>query len=393
VLGEQGQTLAGLRDAFVARFGRRPERAARAPGRVNLIGEHTDYNDGLVLPCAIDRDTLALAAARDDGRVQIFSREQGEARSFALGALARRGDWADYAQAVAWALARRGFSLPGLDLAVASDVPPGAGLSSSAALGLALGRVWAAVAGLALAPRALAEAVHEGESRFVGVGCGILDQFASALGRRDFALRIDCRERSVEQVPLFAGRVALLVAHSGVTRALAAGGYRERVAECQAALAAARAAGIAAPDARSLRDLGPAQLPALERALAPRLARRVRHVIRENQRVDAFRDAALAGDLARAGALLREGMASLRDDYQVSVPELDALCALGDAAPGCHGSRLTGAGFGGCTLHLVEPAAAEAVARALADGFARRFGREPALFCVRPSDGASELPL
>jgi galactokinase len=116
-------------------------------------------------------------------------------------------------------------------------------------------------------------------------------------------------------------------------------------------------------------------------------------VIRENQRVDAFRDAALAGDLARAGALLREGMASLRDDYQVSVPELDALCALGDAAPGCHGSRLTGAGFGGCTLHLVEPAAAEAVARALADGFARRFGREPALFCVRPSDGASELPL
>jgi galactokinase len=393
VLGEQGQTLTGLHDAFAARFGRRPERAARAPGRANLIGEHTDYNEGLVLPCAIDRDTVALAAPRDDRRVRVWSREQGDERSFALDALARRGDWADYVQAPAWALAQRGLALCGLDLAVASDVPPGAGLSSSAALGLAVARVWARAAGLALTPRALAEAVHEGESRFVGVGCGILDQFASALGRRDHALRIDCRDRSVQEVPLGAGRVTLLVAHSGVTRALAAGGYRERVAECHAALAAARAAGIAPAGARSLRDLGPEQLPALERALAPVLARRVRHVIRENQRVDAFRDAALAGDLARAGALLREGMASLRDDYEVSVPELDRLCALGDATPGCHGSRLTGAGFGGCTLHLVEPAAAEAVARAIAHGFARSFGREPAIWRVHPSDGASDLAL
>jgi galactokinase len=385
--------VAALRDAFAARFGRRPERAARAPGRVNLIGEHTDYNEGLVLPCAIDRDTVALAAPRDDRRVRVWSREQGEERGFALDALAKRGDWADYVQAPAWALARRGHGLCGLDLAVASDVPPGAGLSSSAALGLAVARVWTRAAGLALAPRALAEAVHEGESRFVGVGCGILDQFASALGRRDHALRIDCRDRSLEEVPLGPGRVALLVAHSGVTRALASGGYRERVAECQAALAAARAAGIAGPRARSLRDLGPEQLPALERALVPVLARRVRHVIRENQRVDAFRAAALAGDLARAGALLREGMASLRDDYEVSVPELDRLCALGDALPGCHGSRLTGAGFGGCTLHLVEPAAADAVARALADGFARSFGREPPIWRVHPSDGAGDLAL
>ena len=377
----------------MTRFGCRPEWAVRAPGRVNLIGEHTDYNEGLVLPCAIDRDTLALAAPRDDRRVRVWSREQGEEHTFALDALARRGDWVDYAQAPAWALASLGHALPGLDLALASDVPPGAGLSSSAALGLAVARVWARAAGLALTPRTLAEAVHAGESRFVGVGCGILDQFASALGRRDCALRIDCRERSLEEVPLGAGRVALIVAHSGVTRALASSGYRERVAECQAALAAACAAGIAQPGARSLRVLGPEQLPALERSLPPVLARRVRHVIRENQRVDAFRDAVRAGALPRAGALLREAMASLRDDYEVSAPELDLLCALGDATPGCHGSRLTGAGFGGCTLHLVEPAAAGDVARAITAGFARRFGREPAVWSVRPSDGAGDLVL
>jgi galactokinase len=360
---------------------------------VNLIGEHTDYNEGLVLPCAIDRDTVALAAPRDDRRVRVWSREQGEEGAFALDALERRGDWVDYVRAPAWALASLGHALPGLDLVIASDVPPGAGLSSSAALGVAVAHVWMKAAGRALPARALAEAVHLGENELVGVGCGILDPYASALGRRDHALRIDCRDRTVEDVALGAGRVALLVVHSGVTRALAAGAYAQRVAECRAALAAAQAAGIAEPGARALRDLAPERLPALERALAPTLLRRARHVIRENQRVDAFRDAVRAGALPRAGALLREGMASLRDDYEVSAPELDLLCALGDATPGCHGSRLTGAGFGGCTLHLVEPAAAGEVARAITAGFARRFGREPALWSVRPSDGAGDLVL
>jgi galactokinase len=389
-MGEQGQLDEGIRE-FVARFGRAPELAARAPGRVNLIGEHTDYNDGLVLPCAIDRDARVLAALRDDGRVRVFSREQGEERGFALAGLERAGDWADYVKAPAWALAGRGLALPGLDLYVASDVPPGAGLSSSAALGVAVARVWLRAAGRALDARELADAAHEGESRFLGVGCGILDHYASALGRRDVALRIDCRDRTVEKIPLGTGRVALLVAHTGVTRALTDGRYGERVAECQASLSAARAAGIAPAGARSLRALGPEELPALARALEARLFRRARHVIRENQRVDAFAEAVRAGDLALAGALLREGMASLRDDYEVSVPELDRLCALGDAAPGCHGSRLTGAGFGGCTLHLVEPDAVDAVARALREGFAKSFGRRPLLWTVRPSDGAADL--
>jgi galactokinase len=389
VRGEQEPDLERAQGAFVAGFARRPELAVRAPGRVNLIGEHTDYSEGLVLPCAIDRDTLVLAAPRADRRVRARSLELAGEVEFALDALAREGGWGDYLRGAAHALGAG--RLVGADLLVASRVPVGSGLSSSAALGVAAALALARLAGLELAPRAIADAAHAGENGFVGIGCGILDPFASALGRKGHALRIDCRDRSVSAVPL--GPVALLVAHSGVARALASAGYRERVAECAAALAAARAAGIAKPDARALRDLGPADLPALAAALEPRLLRRARHVIRENARVDAFRAAVSAGDLAAAGALLREGMASLRVDYEVSTPELDRLCALGDASPGCYGSRLTGAGFGGCTLHLVAPEAAEAVARAIRAGFERSFGREPPVWCVRPADGASVLPV
>ncbi|MEN8158859.1 MAG: galactokinase [Myxococcota bacterium] len=388
--GERGHGVESLLDAFCARFGRRPDHAVRAPGRVNLIGEHTDYNDGLVLPCAIDRDTVALAAARDDGVVQVVSAEEGAAR-FRLDALEARGEWVDYVKAPAWALAARGFALPGIDLAIGSAVPQGAGLSSSAALGVAVAAVWLGAAGVALPKRALAEAVHEGENRFVGVGCGILDPFASALGRRDHALRIDCRDRSVEPVAL--PPLALLVAHSGVTRTLSGVGYKDRVAECAAALTAARRAGLVSAEARSLRALGVGDLPALERALDPTGLRRVRHVVTENERVDAFRAAVRAADLPRAGAVLRAGMRSLRDDYAVSVPELDRLCALGDAAAGCHGSRLTGAGFGGCTLHLVEPAAAAEVAGRIATGFERAFGRVPRIWRVHPADGVAALAL
>jgi galactokinase len=321
--------------------------------------------------------------------VRAISVQLDLAVEFELDRLAVAGDWGDYVRGAAAGLAGQGHALAGADLLISSRVPLGSGLSSSAALCVAAALALSRSAGLDLPLRAIAEAAHAGESRFVGVGCGILDPFASALGRRDCALRIDCRDRSVEPVPLGAGRVALLIAHSGVTRTLAGVGYRERVAECAAALAAARAAGLAPPEARTLRDLFVEQLPALERALDPVCFRRVRHVLTENQRVDAFRDAVQVGDLAAAGALLREGMVSLREDYEVSSAELDRLCALGDAAAGCYGSRLTGAGFGGCTLHLVEPAAAEEVAREIRAGFTGSFGREPALFCVRPADGAS----
>jgi galactokinase len=382
VQGDEGE-------AFRARFGREPEVGARAPGRVNLIGEHTDYNEGLVLPCAIDRDTRVLAARRDDGLVRVFSRETGETREFRVDAAERSGAWSDYVLAVVWALAERGHAIPGADLMLASDVPAGSGLSSSAALGVGVATALDALFDLGLDARARAELAHRGESAFVGVGCGIMDSFASALGRRGFALRIDCRSREATPVPIAGGDAALLVAHSGVRRELARGGYGDRRAECRAALAHAREAGVAPPSATALRDLGEADLPALDRALPDPLRRRARHVIRENARVDAVCAALRAGNLARAGALLREGQASLRDDFEVSIPELDALCEIADALPGVYGSRLTGAGFGGCTVHLVAPAAAAALSDAISARFARRFGRRPPILAVAPSDGAS----
>jgi galactokinase len=340
-----------------------------------------------VLPLAIDRDTRVAAAPGEGGRFRVVSREQAADQAFAPGDPVRRGDWGDYARGVVAALAEEGFTLSGADLAVASDVPLGAGLSSSASLCVALATALDAAFSLGLGPRRRAEIAHRAESGFVGVPCGVMDPFASALGREGHVLRIDCRSLEVLPVPVPAGAV-LLVAHSGVTRRLAAGDYAVRRRECEQALALARESGALPADARSWRDVSAASLPALAASLPDALLRRARHVVTENERVRATCAALEAGDLAAAGALLREGMRSLRDDFEVSVPELDALCALGDAAPGVLGSRLTGAGFGGCTLHLVREADAEAAARAIAAGFEARFGRLPPIWPVRPADGA-----
>ena len=382
---------ARLREAFRERAGREPELLVRAPVRVNLIGEHTDHQEGLVLPCAIDRDTLVAAAPRADGVVRAFSLDLGAETHFRVRHPERRRDWSDYLQGAVHALAERGLGVAGAELGVASAVPRESGLSSSAALGVAVVRALDRLHGFGLDAEGVARVAHRGERDFVGTGCGIMDQAASALGRAGHVLRIDCRSLEVEAVPAGAG-LALLIADSGVPRRLAEGGYRTRVDECAEALSRLRAAGLA-PGARALRDLGPEDLPAAARALPETLFRRVRHVVTENARVDATCAALRAGDLAAVGARLREGMASLRDDFAVSTPELDHLCALADARAGVFGSRLTGAGFGGCTLHLVRPDAAEAVAEALAAGFAARFGRRPPVLRVRPADGVSTLPL
>ncbi len=382
------QAAAFLRE----RMGREATLVVRAPGRVNLIGEHTDYNEGLVLPCAIDRAVFAAAAPREDGRLRVASRELGEVGEIEVDAPGHRErDWLDYVRGVVAAFRDEGLPTPGLDLALASDLPRESGLSSSAALELAVATTLAAAAGRAPEGAELARLAHRAESEFVGVPCVRMDQLASALGRRDHALRIDCRDFDVQPVPLPGARLRILIVDSGVRRRLAAGGYARRRAECEAGFAAARAAGALEPGARAWRDVGAERLGVLEGVLEPALFRRARHVITENGRVEACVRALAVGDLARAGAQLRAGQASLRDDFEVSVPELDALCELADAAPGCLGSRLTGAGFGGCTVHLVEAERADVVAEAVRGGFASRFGREPAAWCVRAADGAGVL--
>ncbi len=377
---------------FEGRFGRPPEYAARAPGRVNLIGEHTDYNGGLVLPCAIDRDTVVLAARRDDGRIHVRSRELGADATFEAASPSRARGWIDYVQGVAFALHELGHDAPGLDVAISSEVPGGSGLSSSAALEVAVVTLFAEALGLQLSGEERAHLAHRAESGFVGVSCGVMDQLASALGREGAALRIDCSSLEVRAVPV-PETLVLLIVDSGVRHQLVGGDYNERRRECEAALAAAQAAGQVSAGATTLRALAPAQLPALERALDPLHFRRARHVITENARVDEVCGAFASGDLARAGMALRAGMASLRDDFEVSTPEIDALCEVGDATPGVFGSRLTGAGFGGCTVHLVAREHAAAARSALEVGFARRYGKPPQAWIVRPSAGASVIRL
>jgi galactokinase len=368
-----------------------PGLCVQAPGRVNLIGEHTDYNGGLVLPFAIDRGTVAVAARRDDGRLRVHSTALDAAGEIDPANAAKRGDWLDYVAGVAAVFVREGIEVPGLDVAIASDLPRESGLSSSASLEVAIATLLGVAAGRALDAGERARIAHRAENEFVGVPCGRMDQLASACGRRDCALRIDCRDFAVRPVPLPGDHVSVLLVDSGVRRQLTGGDYGRRRRECEEGLALARDAGVAPRDAATWRDVAPDRLDALERALDPLRFRRARHVLTENARVDATCAALERGDLVRVGALLQEGMASLRDDFEVSRPELDLLCAIGDATPGCFGSRLTGAGFGGCTIHLVEPARAEVVADAIGRGYRDRVGRQPPVWSVVAADGAGPL--
>jgi galactokinase len=301
----------------------------RAPGRVNLIGEHTDYNAGWVLPMALDLDCLVGYRARSDGRVCVAS-------------LDAPGEIEPWTGALLVELAREGRMPAGIDAAVASTVPMGAGLASSGALSVALGLALCRVAGLELRPAVLAEACRRAEERATGVPCGVMDQIVGALGRPREPLLVDCRDVSVEPVPLPGGAV-VVVADSGVRRSLADGRYAERRAACEAA--AARL-GVASLREACAADVGDDPI--------------ARHVVTENERVHRLASALRSGDLEEAGAVLTEGHRSLRDDFAVSTPELDALVdrMLG---LGAYGARLTGAGFGGCVVALGGPDLAERV--------------------------------
>jgi galactokinase len=335
---------------FEALFGRRPEVVAEAPGRVNLIGEHTDYNDGFVLPVAVDR-TIAVAMARCDGDVvRVYSREFQEQDAFALDCVepVANGAWRNYVRGVAWSLRSGGYSLRGGVMAIAGDVSIGAGLSSSAALEVAVAGALAGNAGAQIVAKDLALLATKAENEFVGVQCGVMDQLAAALAERDHALLVDCRSLETEPIalPLTERGVALVVVDSGVTRSLGETAYNRRRAECEQAAALL---GVG-----SLRDATPEMIELAGGDLSETLRRRARHVVTENGRVVSAVGALRAGDLDCVGRLMAESHASLRDDFQVSVPQVDLLVALAIATEGVLGARLTGAGFGGCTVNLVR---------------------------------------
>jgi galactokinase len=363
------------------------EAAAYAPGRVNIIGEHTDYNDGFVLPAAVDRG-VAVAARRLPGDTfTLHAIDLGHHCSFARGALEQdpRHPWANYFKGVVWALAKRGLSFPACEAVITGDIPQGAGLSSSAAYEVATVLLLETLGGFSLPPVEIAQLAREAENGFVGVACGIMDQMASVFGEQGRALFLDCRSLVRTTVALPPG-LKLVVVNSGVRHSLAASsGYNERRAQCEEGV---RVLSTSLPNVRALRDVEPDDLSRLLPALSPVVAKRCRHVVSENARVAQVISAMKAGDLGQLKTLLSASHFSLRDDYQVSCPELDLLVDLALAQPGCQGARLTGAGFGGCTVNLVEAPAVEAFSRSMMSAYQKRAGRPAAIHVFEPSAGA-----
>lgn len=377
--------VADIRKQFEQHFQIHPRLIVRAPGRVNLIGEHTDYNDGFVFPVAIDRATYVAARPRDDRMVRVIALDLQDEDTFSLDRIERSSTrhWSNYVRGVVKGLLAAGHQLGGANLALTSDVPRGAGLSSSAALEVAIGYTFQTLSRLNILGEELALLAQGAENTFVGVQCGIMDQFISALGQADHALLIDCRDLSYRSVPLPAN-TRIVVCDSHIERSLAGSAYNQRRKECEEAV---RILKQWYPKILALRDVSLQQLSAHAADLPEPVRSRAQHVVSENERTLRSVEALDRGDVATFGKLMNESHASLRDDYEVSVPEMDALVAAAQSIPGCYGSRLTGAGFGGCTVSLVAAEAAEQFCSQVADAYATNTGRTATIYICRAVDG------
>ncbi|MGD0942088.1 MAG: galactokinase [Terracidiphilus sp.] len=361
-----------------------------APGRVNLIGEHTDYAEGFVMPVAIDFATLAGISPRTDGKIVFYSENFGEESSFEstalLGSASRH--WSDYPLGVAAILAGEGHPIPGFSLSLWGDVPLGSGLSSSAALEVATALAVLSLTGASYPGPVLARLCQRAENEFVGANCGIMDQFISANGKANHALLLDCRDLSYKLAPIPPG-IALVIANTMVKHSIAGGDYKTRRAESEAACAV-----IAShrPGVLFLRDATLEDLEKWGYEMAPKSLQRARHVISENLRTQAAAEALGEGDLAELGRLMAEAHRSYSQDFDGSCAEADAMVALAQDLPGLIGARLTGGGFGGCTINLVEQSQAQAFAEALAVRYAAKTGIQPQIHICHASDGAHRLP-
>ena len=373
--------------AFEQIYGSPPEVVVRAPGRVNLIGEHTDYNDGFVLPAAIDRTIAYAGRRRADRRVRVHSRDFNASADFSLDEIQKDTEktWSNFLRGVCKLLEADGHRLTGADIAFGGDVPLAAGLSSSAAVEVGATAFWNKLLGLELDPVYVVKLSRRTENEFVGVPCGIMDQFISALGRRDHALFLDCRDLTYRHVPLRAS-VKIVVSNSGVKRALAQSEYEVRLKQCrESVVKIAAATGRAL---KSLRDVQVSDLDAVRGTMDSLLWRRAHHVVSENQRTLEAVKVLEAGDLERFGELMNQSHESLRDDYEVSSKELDQLVELARRQPGVLGARMTGAGFGGCTVTLVRAEAADSFAQAVAKGYQEALGLKAEIYVCQASDGA-----
>ncbi len=372
------------RSRFVETFDAQPACLVAAPGRVNLIGEHTDYNDGYVLPAAIDRHVVIAAAPRADRQVRVLAVDLGRRSAFSLDDLhadeAER--WSNYVRGVAWALQQAGHTLPGLDLTLTSDVPIASGLSSSAAIEVAVACTFQELGGLQLDGVQRALLSQKAENDFVGMRCGIMDQYIISLGQRDHALLIDCRSLDYQAVRIPDG-CSLVICDTRKRRGLVDSEYNTRRNECEQ--------GAAILGVRALRDVSPDELARRAAELPPVTLQRCRHVVTENQRVLDAVSALNSGDLARFGALMNASHISLRDDYQVSCAELDAMAEAAWQQKGVLGARMTGAGFGGCTVALVRSEATAAFVADVPRVYRAATGLAPELYVCNAEQGVHTL--
>ncbi len=374
---------------FTRCFGHPPRWLVAAPGRVNLIGEHTDYNDGFVLPMAIERYILFAADANTHSQVTLHSVTTGETATFSLRPKVERGEpaWSNYVRGVIAGFQAHWRKVSGFDAVIEATLPLGGGLASSAALEVAAATLLETMAGKPLNPLEKALLCQQAEHDFAGVPCGIMDQFTSILGQENHALLLDCRSRTTTPVPMTDPTVTVLIINTNVRHRLAEGEYAKRRAQCETA---ARALNV-----RALRDATPAALEAARARMDPVVFRRARHVISENDRTRQAAQAIQDSDWPTVGRLMYESHASLRDDYEVSCRELDAVVEMVQAMGpegGVIGCRMTGGGFGGCAVSLVKTDAVQHITRSLDPAYEKKTGQQAIIFSSRPAAGARVLP-
>lgn len=378
---------------FQAQFHLSPKIISQAPGRVNLLGEHVDYNDGMVLPAAIDRAVSLAAVPTSDGMVTLYAADLNESVSFRLDILEAKQDvhgnalpaWALYPAGVAWALQTSGLKVQGIQAVYTSNVPIGSGLSSSAAVEMAFAVAWQALGGWQIDKVALAQKGQMAENKYVGVSTGLMDQFASACGVKDHLLYFDTRSLEWQPIPLPDG-TAIVIADSGVRRSLVTSAYNERRASCEQAVELLKKY---LPHITSLRDVNTVEFAAYSEFLPETVRKRAEHIVKEIHRVTQAVNCLRSGDAKLFGGLMYAGHNSLRDLYEVSCRELDVLVSATRQIPGCYGARLTGAGFGGCTVNLVEAEQAAAFVQALHAAYEKETGRDAAIYICKASDGAA----
>jgi len=380
---------------FRENFGQMPAHIARAPGRVNLLGEHVDYNDGFVLPAAIDRATYVAFSATDSHQTTLVAADFSEQASFSPQTIPTKTqtdathlpEWAHYPAGVMWALLEEKLSIPAINAVYASDIPRGSGLSSSASVEMAFIIAWQTLGGWALPPMRRALLGQKAENQYVGVNCGIMDQFASACGVENRLLLLDCRSLEWQTVPL-SKEVAIVIADTKVRRKLTSGEYNKRRAACEEAVRLLRQ-GL--PNIKALRDVSVDDFTHLSGKLPDEVPKRARHLVGEIGRSKQAPALLETGDIQTFGSLMNKCHSSLRDLYEVSCPELDAMVRIAQTIEGCYGARLTGAGFGGCTVNLVARENSSRFAQGLATSYEAETGNHPEIYISHPSDGAALL--